>query len=1048
MGVETLTHARRFSAIIAIAMVGLMVLGSFTALGSFVTQFDGQTSNDIYLTFPDGGGNSEGASMTMPAIAVAMGATLEITGSSVDQAKFTDYRKDQSTDMNYKGNYYHDFPPLSSEYNSAEMTVAKSGTGLRKYPGNYVPNFGEWDFVDNASTSANYLVDDGMDSRIVSGADTALTTYVPGPTGATWDCQGCSSAVKKSGSASKTYFPDGRLFKTATARADGDTYPYYYYAPTATVKAWNVNSKSWETLVNNVQLPSGVINDYVFFTGTWAVPRYSQIQVKISTAYSWGTYYTGFEFQGTAQGYKPSTTFTSRGVDTTVDGSMAKGWKAWNPAWTIYNATVVPDEVRQGAGGGAAGTAIDYYLSADNGTHWEQVTGNQSHAFLSTGHILRWKAVLTAPTGGAKTPAILELTIRFTRLYSLTQTFTAGKYNTKWPITAIKPMWNSTTPVGTSVIVSVSNNNGTTWAETGNGIWASLPWTIDDGIKNTELKWKAELRSSDGTLSPFLQNITIHYMQSMFPMNIKVRVDGLTEPVWTHSGYFLSTDGTNDLDGNEIVIDLNYILPHLEQGNMKIAFNVTSESAGVIHLSSLNIEYGLPPVLAQDIPAQKIDEDSGAHAKIIDLETYFTDDFDDSKLSFEIPFQEDPAKVKAWIEDKHFLSVETVKKDWYGQVRFVVRAIDSNGLKVQSNTFTISVENLNDAPKLVAVPSFRLTVGELFEYQLQWSDPDQDTWTFSAANPPNPPVLFVEPTTGKISTTPTKDKIGIYNVTYTVTDKSGASDSKIGQVDISNKNSMPTLNQIGPQFPIVSTQFRLQVTAVDPDLEYTDALTYSLKFEDMAQPTGMTIDAKMGSITWTPTKPGSYWATVIVTDKSGASDSEFVTFTVEKVNTPPRGIAITAPAESGTYDQTSLITFSAIAVDDDVSDSISYTWFDGETQFGVGQSFKTVLTTTGQHNIKVVVTDGRPHHENSTMTTVTITESKKPVVTKEKVETEKSIVASVPDSLLFLIILLVAVFAVIIVSVVYGRGGETRKKLRLLENEMKGVPPSGPQPPK
>jgi len=531
----------------------------------------------------------------------------------------------------------------------------------------------------------------------------------------------------------------------------------------------------------------------------------------------------------------------------------------------------------------------------------------------------------------------------------------------------------------------------------------------------------------------------------MYPLNVKVRVGDLPDMLWQHKGYLLANDGVQTIDGDQLVIDLNYILPHLGTETMKISLNVTSESAGVVHLSGLSVEYGLPPVLSQEIPTQVIDEDSGAHTKLIDLENYFTDDFDDGKLSFEIPFQEDPSKVKAKIEDKHFLSIETVKTDWFGQVRFVVRAIDNSGLKTQSNTFTIQVQNVNDAPTLTQMPAFTLTVGELFEYQLQWSDPDPDTWTFTIAPPM---ILNLDANTGKISTTPTKAQIKEYDVTYTITDKAGSSDSKHGLVEITNKNSAPKLDQIGPQFLTVGTAFTYKATASDPDLEFpTEALTFNLKFEDTAKPVGMTINPQTGVITWNPTKAGTFWSTIIVTDKAGSFNSEFVTFTVEKVNTKPHDLKITSPSDGATANTTSVISFSAGAIDDDISDRVTFTWYDGETQFGVGDSFWTVLTKTGDHTIKVVATDGKAGHEVSTTIIVRVSAAKPQTITTTKTSSEKSIVADVPDSLLFLMVLLVAVIAVAVIATIYGRGGGTRQKLKALEAEMKGTGPQAPQQP-
>jgi hypothetical protein len=171
-----------------------------------------------------------------------------------------------------------------------------------------------------------------------------------------------------------------------------------------------------------------------------------------------------------------------------------------------------------------------------------------------------------------------------------------------------------------------------------------------------------------------------------------------------------------------------------------------------------------------------------------------------------------------------------------------------------------------------------------------------------------------------------------------------------------------------------------------------------------------------------------------------------VTFTVLKVNTPPHDLRISSPAEKQAFNTTKQIFFQASATDDDLGDTVRYTWYDGETQFGVGASFRTVLLKEGPHTIRVVATDGRPGHDVSRTVNITMKQGPTPTVTTQKITSEKRIVAGVPDSLFMLCVILGAVVAVIAVASIYGRGGSTRKKLKQLEAEMKG--PAQQNPPK
>ncbi len=85
--------------------------------------------------------------------------------------------------------------------------------------------------------------------------------------------------------------------------------------------------------------------------------------------------------------------FESAG-DTYVDGvAIAQSLEVDSMAFgEIKSATLTPaDYIPQG-------THVDYYMSADGGTHWEAVTPGVEHAFINTGDDLRWRAEVFGPT--------------------------------------------------------------------------------------------------------------------------------------------------------------------------------------------------------------------------------------------------------------------------------------------------------------------------------------------------------------------------------------------------------------------------------------------------------------------------------------------------------------------------------------------------------------------------------------------------------------------------------------------------------------------------
>ncbi|MBA7530059.1 hypothetical protein ES705_22262 [subsurface metagenome] len=60
-------------------------------------------------------------------------------------------------------------------------------------------------------------------------------------------------------------------------------------------------------------------------------------------------------------------------------------------------------------------TSIIYYLSCDNGIHWEQVNSGEKHIFTYTGTNLKWKSILST-TNSKNTPSVSYLSISYNML--------------------------------------------------------------------------------------------------------------------------------------------------------------------------------------------------------------------------------------------------------------------------------------------------------------------------------------------------------------------------------------------------------------------------------------------------------------------------------------------------------------------------------------------------------------------------------------------------------------------------------------------------------
>jgi hypothetical protein len=197
--------------------------------------------------------------------------------------------------------------------------------------------------------------------------------------------------------------------------------------------------------------------------------------------------------------------------------------------------------------------------------------------------------------------------------------------------------------------------------------------------------------------------------------------------------------------------------------------------AGRVNLNQIHVEYRIdyPPELIKSIASVKIDEDSGL-APPIDLNDYFTDDWDAGHLRFQMTNATNTEHV-AFFLDGSQLSVGTLTPNWCGVATFTIWAFDRNAYYAVSNDVTVFVRCVNDPPVLQRVGDENLTPDQVFRGDLSAFDPDiGDVLTFSTDSP----WVSVDPRTGAFFL---GDKAGTpdeFVVNFTVEDLAGTSDSK------------------------------------------------------------------------------------------------------------------------------------------------------------------------------------------------------------------------------------------------------------------------------
>ena len=111
-----------------------------------------------------------------------------------------------------------------------------------------------------------------------------------------------------------------------------------------------------------------------------------------------------------------------------------------------------------------------------------------------------------------------------------------------------------------------------------------------------------------------------------------------------------------------------------------------------------------------------------------------------------------------------------LQADFNGTDRFTYRVTDPDGASVEA-TVTVTVEAVNDAPRLAPVEDAYISVGQVFRLQLQGSDVDGDTLSYHLLTGPAGAELDAE--SGVLTWRPTRANT-LAQFTVAVRDASGA----------------------------------------------------------------------------------------------------------------------------------------------------------------------------------------------------------------------------------------------------------------------------------
>jgi plastocyanin len=289
----------------------------------------------------------------------------------------------------------------------------------------------------------------------------------------------------------------------------------------------------------------------------------------------------------------------------------------------------------------------------------------------------------------------------------------------------------------------------------------------------------------------------------------------------------------------------------------------------------------------------------------------------------------------------------------------VITVTDNQGATSNLASFSLTVNNANDAPTITGSPATSVNQGSAYSFTPTGADVDTgDTITYSIANKPG--WASFNTSTGQLTGTPGNSDVGTTSgIAITVTDNQGATSNLANfSLTVNNTNDAPTIT--GSPATSVNQSSAYSFTPTGADVDTGDTITYSIA----NKPSWASFNTSTGQLMGTPgnSDVGTTSAIVItVTDNQGAT-SNLASFSLTVVDSNDVPSISGVPATTATED--SLYSFSPLASDADLGDTLVFSiankplWASFNTSTGVlsgTPSNNDVGTTSG---IVISVSDG------------------------------------------------------------------------------------------
>lgn len=279
-----------------------------------------------------------------------------------------------------------------------------------------------------------------------------------------------------------------------------------------------------------------------------------------------------------------------------------------------------------------------------------------------------------------------------------------------------------------------------------------------------------------------------------------------------------------------------------------------------------------PPVI-QTLPNRTILEDSGINLNVTDLWPYVSDTWTaDENLTYIISAQTNSSMANCAVSSNRYIDCTTPTGNATGETKITVSATD--GQLTQTKDFTLTVQNVNDAPNLIqAVPGISVNEDETnltLNLSQYFTDIDGQSLSYTYRIGTN--NLTAATLAGVLQIIALNNYYGTIPLTIM------ASDGEL-QINVTINVVVNSIND-APQFmhPPVN-QTTIQDVPFIYQLNHTDVEGDTVTYTDDSAL--FTINPATGLISFTPAASGNYSITIFITDSGTPNLQTNQTFTLE-----------------------------------------------------------------------------------------------------------------------------------------------------------------------